>query len=264
MHIPPAVPTPPAATKIPLIIRLVIGIGGAFFALFIVTILGFALTGRYVVGSGTAKSESRHVAGFTRVALEGEGSLTIQQTGTESLTIEADDNIVSLISSDVRNGLLTLSTSNITPPFSFIFPRQPIHYVLTVKDLSDLTIAGSGSVTMDALATAHLAVGIFGSGSLSVQHLATTTLNATIAGSGDIRFAGQTQTQTIVIDGSGSYHGGNLASDQATIEVNGSGNVAVTVANALTVNIAGSGSVTYCGNPTLTQRVEGSGSIDHC
>ena len=44
-------------------------------------------------GSGTQKTETRSVSGFTRVTLSGIGTLNIQQTGTESLTITTDDNI---------------------------------------------------------------------------------------------------------------------------------------------------------------------------
>src|SRR3712207_1838364 len=61
-----------------------------------------------VNGSGNLISETRQVAGFSAVDLDGVGELNIQQGSTESLLIEGDDNIVPLITSTVRNGRLVL------------------------------------------------------------------------------------------------------------------------------------------------------------
>jgi hypothetical protein len=251
------------SAKPPLVIKFIIGVGSILLVLLILTILGFTLTGRYVIGSGTAKSVTRPVARFTQVALVGQGSLIVQQTGAESLRIEADDNILPFITSEVSDGRLTLST-NLNRPFNFFLLRTPIKYVLTVKDLSKVNITGSGSVAIDSLSTSQLTLAIDGSGSATLSHLSATTFLANIAGSGDMTLSGQAQQQVITIDGSGSYHGANLASDQANITINGSGNVSVSVMSMLTIHIAGSGDVRYCGNPTIEQDVSGSGSIGRC
>ena len=56
---------------------------------------------RVVTGSGRVTSETRAVSGITRVALEGMGEVVIQEGAAESLTIEAEDNILPLITSAV-------------------------------------------------------------------------------------------------------------------------------------------------------------------
>ena len=50
-----------------------------------------------IQGSGNVKNESRPVSEFTEVILTGSGNLNIKQTGKESLIIEAEDNILTLI-----------------------------------------------------------------------------------------------------------------------------------------------------------------------
>ena len=59
-----------------------------------------------VVGSGKIVSESRPVSGFTKVDLTGYGDLTIDVNGSEALTIEGDDNIVPLVTTEVRGDTL--------------------------------------------------------------------------------------------------------------------------------------------------------------
>jgi hypothetical protein len=47
--------------------------------------------------------ESRQVSGFTKIELSGSGELKIEQTGTESLTISAEDNVLPKITSEVSD-----------------------------------------------------------------------------------------------------------------------------------------------------------------
>ena len=60
----------------------------------VVAVITFALAGcgqfERIKGSGTIKTETRLVQGFTAVDLSGTGDVVIEQTGTESLTISTD------------------------------------------------------------------------------------------------------------------------------------------------------------------------------
>ena len=69
-------------------------------------------------GSGGA-GESREVRGFTGVELASFGDLQIDQTGTESLTIEAAPDVLPELTSEVSGGVLRLGVvpgTTIRPP----------------------------------------------------------------------------------------------------------------------------------------------------
>jgi hypothetical protein len=89
-------------------------------------------------GSGQVSSESRQVSGFSKVELSGSGELKIEQTGTESLTISAEANVLPKIGSEVSGGTLMLGAKSNTK----IIPTKPISYSLTVKDLTGLLCPG--------------------------------------------------------------------------------------------------------------------------
>jgi Putative auto-transporter adhesin, head GIN domain len=188
-------------------------------------------------GSGNVKTESRDVSDFSAVDLTGIGDVMIKQTGTETLTIAAEDNILPLLTSTVSDGTLTLGTK----PGSNIDPTKPIQYTLTVKNLDALTISGSGTITD--------------------SDVDTDSFTATLSGSGTITVAGTTHTQAFVISGSGTYTADGLASSTARAQISGSGNASISVDDNLDVTITGSGTVTYTGDPRLTQQITGSGSI---
>lgn len=56
-------------------------------------------------------SETRPVTGFSRLLIEYPADVVIRQGQTESLVIEADDNLLSQLSSEVRGGQLRLGNT---------------------------------------------------------------------------------------------------------------------------------------------------------
>ena len=189
-------------------------------------------------GSGQLASESRPVTGFTKVELSGTGELTIEKTGTESLAISAEDNLLPLLTSEVSGDTLVLGTKRNTE----IVTTKPINYALTVKDLTGLTLAGSGNIR--------------------VSNLSTPKLTTKISGSGTITASGTADDQDLDISGSGRYQADQLASKTVNAGISGSGTASVLVSDALDVRISGSGTLTYTGDPTrVTQDVSGSGKL---
>ncbi|CAN5845832.1 head GIN domain-containing protein [soil metagenome] len=211
-------------------------------------------------GSGNVVTEARPVSNFNAVSLSGTGELTIIQGESEALTVEAEDNVMSHLRTEVRNGTLTLGLAH-ESWLQVVRPTQPIKFKLTVKKLTDLDLSGSGSIQAATLTTDQLAVTVSGSGDLEFAQLAATNLTCTISGSGKAQFAGAVTGQTVVISGNGDYQAGNLKSQTGQITVSGSGQVTVWVQTALDVEISGSGMVNYYGAPKLSTEISGSGQI---
>ena len=188
-------------------------------------------------GSGTPATEARNVSGFTAVELAGSGKLRIEQTGTESLTVTADDNLLRYLTSEVHGGKLILRTQ----PGVSINPTVDVVYMLTVKKLNAISLAGSG--TVDA------------------RGITTDSLTTSLAGEGDFTVSGQADQHELSVAGSGKFQGADLKSKTVKITIAGSGDVVVAASQKLDVNVMGEGSVEYIGDPAVSKRVLGSGSV---
>jgi hypothetical protein len=188
-------------------------------------------------GSGQLATQSRQVSGFTSVELTGVGELSIDQTGTESLTVSAEDNLLPLLTSEVEGDTLILGKK----PNTRIVTTKPITYTLTMKDITGLAVSGSGTINAPKLTTAALRI--------------------EISGSGVITTAGNVDDQSLEISGSGRYLADGLTSKTTTAEISGSGTGNVVASNALDVKISGSGTLTYSGKPQVSQTVSGSGKL---
>ncbi len=104
----------------------------------------------FVKGSGKIIQETRKVNNFTDVALSNIGELKIVNADKEELVIEADENLLPYITSQVNNGQLTIGTKNGIN----INPSSTIHYTLYVTGkLSALEVSGLGSIFADKIET---------------------------------------------------------------------------------------------------------------
>jgi hypothetical protein len=213
-----------------------------------------------IQGSGNIVSEDRSVSGFDAVVLTASGNLSLSQGETEALTLEADDNLLPYLKSEVQGGTLTIRFDR--DNWDQIYrPSQPIQYHLTVKDLSRLEISGSVDVTAPELNVDQLEVTVSGSGDLRIDQLQANKLVYVISGSGNADLAGQAAEQDITISGSGNYHAGDLASQTVRIGISGSGSATLWAQAALDAGISGSGSIDYYGGAAVSADTSGSGSI---
>ena len=217
---------------------------------------------RVITGSGRVASETRTVAGIERVALEGLGEVELQQGATEALTIEAEDNLLPLITSQVQAGTLRLGFDRATWRDT-IQPTAPIRFVLTVRDLAAFDLSGSGSLRASDLQADRLTLRISGAGEVTVEHLESSALDVHIEGMGNVSVAGQAGEQTLAISGSGQYQAGDLDTQTTQVTISGSGDAVVWARSDLSINISGNGTVSYWGDPNISRRdIGGTGDIN--
>ena len=210
-----------------------------------------------ITGSGNVVTENREVSGFDGVSHTGIGRVIINQGDHESLTIEADDNLLEHISSEVKSGTLELGfTDNVR-----IDSASPITFTVGVKDLTKLDSIGTGSIEIDELSADILSVSTSGTGSISLGTLTATNLVVNAEGTGDIKLAGNVETQEVMRVGTGDYDASDLESKSANVGAVGTGNVVIWVLDALDVEITGVSKVSYYGSPEVTQSITGTGSL---
>jgi Putative auto-transporter adhesin, head GIN domain len=210
-----------------------------------------------VHGSGNVITEQRQVSGFTEVELTIGGELVIEQDGTEAMSVEAEDNIAPLITSEVRGNRLTIGNRD----GSIISSTRPVRIHISVKDLSYIGNTGAGNVSMNGVKGASLQTYNTDSGSITVVGIATAVYTSRSSGSGGTTASGVAGRLDVEGTGSGSFEGAALESDDAKVVLTGGGDATVRVSRTLDASVTGRGSVRYMGNPVLTANDRGPGEI---
>jgi hypothetical protein len=189
-------------------------------------------------GSGNARTVTRELAPFTAVDLAGTNNVTVHVGGAQSVVVRADDNLLELVTTDVRDGVLVIGDTG-----SFR-AATPMSVTIAVPRLGAIILSGDGALAADGTRGAAMVVRLSGTGQLRVTGT-TGRLDATLSGTGDEDLAG-------------------LSARIATAEVGGTGRIAVRVSGSLTGTVRGTGSIEYYGNPpSVIKSVTGTGSINH-
>jgi hypothetical protein len=203
------------------------------------------------------RGEVRDVRDFQEVALDGVGTLMIEQGETESLTIEAEPKVLKRIETEVRNGKLT-----IRPDRSFS-TRESITYHLTVKQLTGIELAGAGRVEAAQLNSDQLRINGSGAGAVAIDSLTANTLDVTAAGNVQAELAGTVDSQTVTVSDAAKYAAADLESRLASVTASGASQVAVNVSESLDAHVSGAARVEYTGDPAVTEDVSAAGRLSN-
>jgi hypothetical protein len=194
--------------------------------------------GEQVVGSGARKTERRDVGEFDRLVVEGAYRVEVScGGGPRSLEIEADDNLLSLIRTDVDGGRLRIHSEN-RGMKTETMPRVRI----SVPDLKEVSIPGASDFT--------------------VSGLDNDAFKLSVEGASKFRASGATGRLDITLNGAGLVDARELRAAQVTAVNNGAGVVTVHASDSLDATVNGVGTVDYYGDPkTVNPQVNGIGRI---
>ncbi len=230
----------------------------------ILPLLAFVLSScnlTVVTGSGHVVSETRPASDFNRVELEGSGNVVLTQGSEEGLKVEAEDNLMRYLRTEVRGHTLYLGFRD-NVDSEIIVPTRPVKFYVNLKTLEGLKISGSGNMTANELQAGQLALDVTGSGDIVIDSLTAQTVESNISGSGKVQLGqGTVPEQRVEIGGSGNYQGEKLAGQAVTVKISGSGNATVRAEETLEARITGSGDIRYYGTPRVTETITGSGHV---
>lgn len=203
--------------------------------------------------------QTREVAGFSAVELRGVGKLRIEIGEAESLTIEADDEMLQTIVTEVIGAKLVIKFDP-WAAFKTWVQSKPVTMTLTARELDSVALTGSGSIEA-SIQSERLEIAIAGSGSVRMG-VQVTELSVAVSGAGDVTLAGRADRQDVRISGSGTYDAADVVSDAVSIVIGGAGRVKVHANERLDVQIGGAGTVLYKGSPHVEQRIGGFGKVE--
>lgn len=212
-----------------------------------------------VRGSGQVVEETRPISGVEKVTLGGIGTAIVEIGDEQSLRIEAEDNLLPLIETDIEGDTLIIGIQEGINPQ----PTEPINYYLTVPSLEAVTVSGLGDVQLPELQSDEFEVVISGSGNIDAAALSADSLRVVISGLGDLNIdGGRVERQDVLISGGGSYRAQAMESNAAEVSITGLGSATLWAADRLDVRISGGGDVRYKGSPSIEENITGLGNIE--
>jgi hypothetical protein len=226
------------------------------------SLVGSGGLGGGIPGSGNVLIETRDTSPFEAIAIEYPGAeIIIQQGDKETVEIEADDNLLPQLSTEVLSRTLTIKSTE-TDWNAMVNPSEPVKINITVKDLTVIVLSAPvGDLKVNDLQTDTLQLVVSGGAQVRLNGIHVDLLDSVLSGAGDIQASGTAEEIKLVLSGLGDFNAADLESKKADIELSGMGSATVRVEEELAATITGAGSIQYFGHPHVEQSVNGAGSV---
>jgi hypothetical protein len=231
-----------------------------FSVLFILTVIPgcswFWARENKVVGSGTPLQETRTVSDFDEIVVNGQGVLILKQGDQNLLSVEADDNLLAFISSEVRDNKLYIQMQD----GAHLEPRTLIKYYVITKDIKEVALHGSAQLITEPITTQEFEIEATGEAKVDalvhVQKLK-------VVGTGSTKFnmSGSAQQQKLSFTDASIYNAADVISDKIEIESSGAVRVTINAQKELKAHISGASFIGYKGEPMLSIKQSGGASI---
>ena len=189
-----------------------------------------------VKGSGHVITEQREASGFHGVDVGGVYQVDVTAGKDYSVTVEADDNLVPLIRTEVDGGILKIQSDR------RISPKSNIRVTVTMPNIDSVEVSGVANVTVNGVKGDDLSIDSSGASKVAVN--------------------GESTKLNVEVSGATHVDAASLQVDEATVAASGASNVAVSVSRVLDAHASGASHISYAGSPSeLRKDTSGAGSV---
>ncbi|MCX6249916.1 MAG: DUF2807 domain-containing protein [Bacteroidetes bacterium] len=217
------------------------------------------LAGCYMIGetgNGNVIKQTREVSTFNSISVSGAYDVILSQGTAQSVVIEADENLLPLIKTEVRGNELEIYNKH------SIGHSHCMKVYVTVTDLRKIDLSGAVDLsTQTKLTTDELSIDESGASDTKMD-IAVKKLNIDCSGGSKLRFSGSATQVRMDVSGAVDIFAYDLATESFHLEISGAGKAEINVSKELNASISGAGTVHYKGTPEkLLTDVSGAGSI---
>jgi hypothetical protein len=189
-----------------------------------------------VRGSGNVATESRDLNDFKGVDVSSVFQVEIIAGEDFAVEIEADDNLLPLIKTEVRSGVLHIET------VERIKSRNGLKVRISAPAVEDIRASGASRVDMSGVRNE--------------------TLRIDTSGASKINVSGETAKLEIEVSGAGSIDAGNLKADDVSVNASGASHASVFATAELEADASGASRIVYSGSPkNIQKQTSGASSV---
>jgi len=205
---------------------------------------------------------NQDVRNFQGLAVQGPIQVFVKFGNVESLRLEADEDVLASLVSEVRGNVLVIRPKPSVTSWAKKYENKKIVAYITVKTLTSITMSGNGTIDINGkINAAELTTTLSGSGRVTAN-VDVDKLTSVLSGSGHLDVKGTAERADITMSGASRFAGKNLKVDVLNTRMSGAGQVEIHADESIDALISGSAQVNYTGNASVKKRVIGSGGVN--
>lgn len=228
------------------------------YYILILPIIFTVLLGGCEKGNGVLVTQTFELEGFDKVAIRRHGDIFITQGSPQSVSIEAEENLMDLITTEVVDGEWRVDFKKTVKEYIGL----TIH--ITMPNVSSLKVidGSGGDIYMEnTITTNNLLLELSGDGTISGDVQVADKLTTQLSGSGIMTVTGTANQHDATTLGAATLAAHGLVASSGNVAVGGSGDAQVQYTGQWNATITGTGNIRYRGNPPTIVDTSGGGSV---
>ena len=195
---------------------------------------------------------------FTRVSVQQSITLYISQGKTEGITVEADDNIIPYIKTEIKNGQLNIFLD----PEVIVRGYTAMNVSVSMPIITDINVAAAGRLEGSSPFTVNkLEIVASGAGSVKLE-VKGSEVDVEASGAARLELKGEVEQFDLEMSSAATLKGWELRVKNCDAEISGAAKAEVSISGQLEAEISSAGILIYDGNPRITkQNVTGRGTL---
>jgi hypothetical protein len=198
-------------------------------------------------GNKKIVKETRSVEAFTGIDVGGAFNVYFTQQENMSLVVEADENLLEKISTNVNGETLYIKSNNIKNATS-------LNIYLSAPGLNELIASGAANVKNEnTLNGESLNIRVSGAASVELD-IKINDLTTDASGAGYLKLSGSAAYHDVDASGAAEVKAGNLETIKTTANASGAADLTIRASEEAISETSGAGSVSILGNPEITTK----------
>lgn len=210
-----------------------------------------------IIGNGILKQDARAVQAFDEIEVSGQVTVYLRQGEKEEVIVEADENLLPYIKTNVSGDRLSVSSEANFKDY------KKLAVYITARELEYIKLSGAIELNGEK---------VFRSVDLKIDASGACIVNMdvqceelTIDGSGAVTFNlnGFSREANFDISGAVEVNAFELETRNTKIDMSGAGSADIYVTDEVSIDVSGAGEINYKGNPRdIKQDISGAASIN--
>ncbi|CAZ94216.1 head GIN domain-containing protein [Zobellia galactanivorans] len=206
-------------------------------------------------GNGTVVTDKRDITDeFTKVSASEGLAVYVTQSKEFDIKVEADENIIDLIATDIKNGKLRIhAKQNIGRATKNVYVSLPV-----ISNLS--ASSGSRIQTEKALKSDNLDIDGSSGAQINIQ-LVADALEIDASSGANLNISGQANRADVDVSSGANINAKNLSIQTCSADASSGGNIKIHVSKSLIADASSGGNIAYSGNASVKTKKSVSGSV---
>jgi hypothetical protein len=207
-------------------------------------------------GNGIVAKDNRKITGeFTSVSASEGLEVYVTQADEFNITVEADENVIDLIGTDINNGKLRIhARENIGRATKKVFVSLPVVTQLESSSGADLTVNND-------LNTDHIEIGASSGSGIEVS-LRANEIKANASSGANIEMSGEANDLEIRASSGSGVRAKDLLVKSCNANASSGADISINVSDILVADASSGANINYSGEATVERKKSVSGSVN--